>query len=45
MDMADRLSLGRKSRIETLIAMSRCHMPEQLFGLKDRIFANVGKDK
>ena len=42
-DTADRLSLGLKGRLATLIAVSKRHMPEQLFGLKDRIFANAGK--
>ena len=42
-DTADRLSLGLEGRLATLIAVSKCHMPEQLFGLKDRIFANAGK--
>jgi hypothetical protein len=42
-DTADRLSLGREGRLATLIAVSNCHMPEQLFGLEDRIFANAGK--
>jgi hypothetical protein len=42
-DTADRMSLGLEDRLATLIAVSECHMPEQLFGLKDRIFANAGK--
>ena len=37
-DTADRLSLGPEDRLRTLIAVSACHLPEQLFGHKDRIF-------
>ena len=43
-DTADRLSLGQKDRVETLIAVSKNQMPEQLLGLKDRIFANAGDE-
>jgi hypothetical protein len=43
-DTADRLSLGPRDRLATLIAVSVNLMPEQLFGLADRIFANAGKD-
>ena len=42
-DTADRPSFGLEDRLATLIAVSKCQMPEQLFGLKDRIFANAGK--
>jgi len=41
---ADRPSFGLEDRLATLIAVSKCQMPEQLFGLKDRIFANAGND-
>ena len=43
-DTADRSSLGLRGRLETLIAVSINHLPEQLFGHKDRIFANAGID-
>lgn len=43
-DTADRMSLGPKDRLATLIAVSACHLPEQLFGPRDRIFANAGID-
>jgi len=33
-DTADRLSLGQKGRLATLIAVSRCHMPEQCLVFK-----------
>ena len=43
-DTADRLLLVQGDRLGTLIAVSVNHLPEELFGLTDRIFANSAAD-